>query len=142
MPKPREVIGGTQTNSCQASVCQPCVLAVPRTVKVGLTKVGNQTKSRKYSGKKVVYITNFELIFKQTATDLNTQPTKTQQRMAFTVKNARFLLPQRYGQYESLQNQLAMCKSMGLFLWDRKRPIGVMSGDLGGQATGPPHPIQ
>jgi hypothetical protein len=53
IPKPREVIGGTETKSSyQAIVCQPRVLAVPRTVKGGLTKVGNQTKSLKYSEKK------------------------------------------------------------------------------------------
>ena len=53
IPKPREVIGGTETKSSfQAIVFQPCVLAVPRTIIVGLTKVGNQTKPLKYSEKK------------------------------------------------------------------------------------------
>jgi hypothetical protein len=47
IPKLREVTGGTETKgSYQAIVCQPCVPAVPRTVRVGLTKVGNHTNLR------------------------------------------------------------------------------------------------
>jgi hypothetical protein len=38
-----EVRGGTKTKIyCQATICQTCVLAVPQTVEVGLTKFGNQ----------------------------------------------------------------------------------------------------
>jgi hypothetical protein len=45
MPKLLEVRGGTETKMyCQATVCRTCVLAVPLTIKVGLTKVGNQEK--------------------------------------------------------------------------------------------------
>jgi len=78
IPKPHEVIGGTETKSSyQAIVCQPCVPAVPRrTVRVGLTKVGNHTKPLKYSEKKV-FLINLEQIFKHMATVLNTQPTAT-----------------------------------------------------------------
>jgi hypothetical protein len=56
-------------------------LAVPRTIKVGLTKVENQAKPLKYSEKEVVFFTNLDQMFKCTATDLNTQPTTTQQRL-------------------------------------------------------------
>jgi len=47
MPKLREV---TKTKIyCQATVCRTYVLAVPQTIKMGPTKVGNQAKSLKYS---------------------------------------------------------------------------------------------
>ena len=50
MPKLHEVIQGTKTKIyCQATVCPTCVLTVPQTIKMGLTKVGNQAKSLKYS---------------------------------------------------------------------------------------------
>ena len=50
MPKLCEVIWGTETKIyCQATVCPTCVLAVPRTIKMGPTTVGNQAKSLKYS---------------------------------------------------------------------------------------------
>jgi len=43
MPKLHEVIEGIKTKIyCQATICQTCILAVPQTVKVGLTKFGNQ----------------------------------------------------------------------------------------------------
>ena len=44
LPDPREVIGGTKTNIC--------VLAALRTVKWGLTKVGNQEKEGFWGKKK------------------------------------------------------------------------------------------
>jgi hypothetical protein len=45
MPKRLEVIGGTETKIfCHTTVCQMHVLAVPRTVEMGLTKVGNRGK--------------------------------------------------------------------------------------------------
>jgi hypothetical protein len=40
-------------------LCRTCVLAVPQTTKVGLTKVGNQAKPLTYSEKKVVFLTNY-----------------------------------------------------------------------------------
>lgn len=52
MPKLYEVTEGTKTNIyCQATVCQTCVLAPLRTIKVGLTEFGNKTKPLKYSEK-------------------------------------------------------------------------------------------
>jgi len=43
MPKLLEVIGQNKTKiHCQATVCQMCVLAVPLTIKVCLTKSGIQ----------------------------------------------------------------------------------------------------
>ena len=47
-------------------------LAVPRTIKVGLSKVENQAKPLKYSEKKnVVFRTNLDQMFTRTATGLN-----------------------------------------------------------------------
>jgi hypothetical protein len=79
MPKHLEVIGGTETKIyCQATIRRTRVLAVPRTIKAGLTKVRNREKALKHS-EEVVFVTNFEQMFKRTATDLNTTPTTTQQ---------------------------------------------------------------
>jgi len=48
-PKLRDVIGGTETKIyCQATTRRTCVLAAPRTIKVGLTKVANQATPPKY----------------------------------------------------------------------------------------------
>jgi len=45
MPKLCEVTGGTKTKIyCQATTCQTCILVVPRSIKVGVTKFGNQAK--------------------------------------------------------------------------------------------------
>ena len=50
MPRLCEVIGGTKTKIYyQATICWTCVLAVPSTIKGGLTKVGNQANTLKYS---------------------------------------------------------------------------------------------
>jgi len=57
MPKLREVIGGTiKKICCQATICQTCILAVPRTVKVGLTKFGNQANHWSILKKKFYFI--------------------------------------------------------------------------------------
>jgi len=57
-------MGGTKTKIyCQGTLCQRCVLEALRTVKLGLTKVGNQAKSLKYSEKKVVFRTNLQQMF-------------------------------------------------------------------------------
>ena len=64
----------------QGTVCWRCVLAALRTIKLSVTKVGNQAKLPTYSEKKRdVLRNNLERMFKRTATDLDTQPTKTQQ---------------------------------------------------------------
>jgi hypothetical protein len=57
---------------------------------VGLTNVGNQENPLKLS-EKDVFVTNLEQMFKRTATDLNTTPKTTQQRLACAIKNARLL---------------------------------------------------
>jgi hypothetical protein len=49
-------------------------------VKLCQIKFGNEAKSLKYSEKNV-FRTNLEQMFKLTATDSDTQPTKTQQTM-------------------------------------------------------------
>jgi len=53
MPKLRGVIGGIKTKIYyQATVLRTCVGAVLRTVRVGLTEVGNEANTIKYSEKK------------------------------------------------------------------------------------------
>jgi hypothetical protein len=53
MPKLREVTVGTKTKIyCCAAICQTCILAVLWTIKVGLTKIGNQAIRLKYSEEK------------------------------------------------------------------------------------------
>ena len=53
MPKLREMIGGTRTNIYyQATVRRTCVVAVLRSIEVGLTEVGNQATPINYSEKK------------------------------------------------------------------------------------------
>jgi hypothetical protein len=52
MPKLLEVIAGTETKMfCQSTICHMCVLAVPSTVKLGLTNVGNEGKPLNHSEK-------------------------------------------------------------------------------------------
>ena len=66
MLKLQEVMAGGDSITkiyCQGTVCLRCVLAVLHTVKLGLTKVGNQAKPLKYSENKVVFRTNLEWIF-------------------------------------------------------------------------------
>jgi hypothetical protein len=59
---------------------------------LGLSEVGNQAKPLKYSEKKkVVFRTHLEQMFKRSTTDLNKQPTTTQQRLAFELKNVSLL---------------------------------------------------
>ena len=76
------VIGGTETSIyCQATICRTCVPAVPRTIKVGLTKVENQAYHLSTLKKKKIFLTNLDQMFKRTAIDLNAQTKKTQQRL-------------------------------------------------------------
>jgi len=59
MPKLRDVIGGTKTKIYfQVTVCQARVLAVPPTIEMGLTKVGNQAKTLKNSEEKLYFVPN------------------------------------------------------------------------------------
>jgi len=49
-PNLREVMGENETKIyCQATARRTLVLAVPLTIKLGLTKVGNQAKPPKYT---------------------------------------------------------------------------------------------
>ena len=82
LPKLREEIGGTKTiMHCHGTKCRICVLAALRTVELGLTKVGNEANPLQYSFLfKVLFRTNLEQMLKRKATDLDTQPTTTQQR--------------------------------------------------------------
>jgi hypothetical protein len=47
---------GDQNIYCQGTVCWRCVLAALRTVKLGLSNVGNQAKPLKYSEKKLYFV--------------------------------------------------------------------------------------
>ena len=88
IPKLWEVIRVTKTRIyCQGTECRRCVLAALRPVKVGLTKIGNQAKPLKYSEKK--NRTNLEQMFQRRATDLDTQPTTTQQRLMRALKKCQ-----------------------------------------------------
>lgn len=53
MPKLLDLIGETKTKIyCPATACRTCVLALPRTIKVDLTNVGNEAKQLKFSGER------------------------------------------------------------------------------------------
>ena len=57
MPKLCEVIGRTKTDIyCQLTINQTCILAVPWTMKVGLTEFGSQAKPPKYSEEKLYFV--------------------------------------------------------------------------------------
>jgi len=57
MPELCEVIGRTKTEIyCQLIIYWTCVLAVPWTMKVGLTEVGSQAKPQKYSEEKLYFV--------------------------------------------------------------------------------------
>jgi len=94
MPKLHEGIGGTKTKIyCQGTVFRRCILTVLWTIKLGLTKVGNQAKLLKYS-EKVVFCTNLEHMFKHTVTILDTWLTTMQQRLTFVQCACQlFLIP-------------------------------------------------
>ena len=78
-PKLLEVIGGTETKiNFQGNVCRMCLLAVPLTIKVGLTMVGNHTKP---SILKKLYFLQFEQMVQRAATDLNTKLMSMTQRL-------------------------------------------------------------
>jgi hypothetical protein len=90
MPKLLEMIGGTEKRPIAKKLCRTCALAVPLTIKVGLSKVGNK-KNYWSILRKLRYVTNLEQMFKRTATDLITIPTQTQHRLKWVLKNAKFL---------------------------------------------------
>jgi len=90
IPKLHEVIEGTKTKiSCQGTVSQ-------ETVKLGVTKVGNEAKPLKYSGrgKKKVFRTSLEQMFKCVATKLDTQLMTMQQRLTCVQSTSQlFFIP-------------------------------------------------
>jgi len=54
IPKLRSVIGGAKIKIYfQANACRTCVLAVPRIIRMGLSKFGRQAKPLKYSANKI-----------------------------------------------------------------------------------------
>jgi hypothetical protein len=56
MPELRAVIEGTETKIYfKATICRKCVLAVPLTVEVGLTKFGNREEALKHCAKIVFW---------------------------------------------------------------------------------------
>jgi hypothetical protein len=65
MPKLLEVMGGTETKIYyQATVYRTCILVVPLTIKVGLTKFGNQAEALKHS-EEFIFVTNLEQMFER-----------------------------------------------------------------------------
>lgn len=79
IPKLLEVIGGTETKIYfQGTVCGICLLAVPLTIKVGLTMAGNHAKPNIL---KKLYFLQFEQMVQHTATDLTTKLTSIKQRL-------------------------------------------------------------
>ena len=83
--------GPKQRLTVQGTIRRKYVLAALWTVKLGLTKVGNQAKPLKCPGKKVVLHTNLEKTFKRTATNLDRHPTTMQLRLTCVLKNSRLL---------------------------------------------------
>jgi hypothetical protein len=79
MPELPEVIKGAETKIYfHGTICQMCLLAVPLTIKVGLTMVGNHAKP---SILKKLYSLQFEQMVQRTASDLNTKLTSIKQRL-------------------------------------------------------------
>jgi len=116
---------------------------------VGLSKVGNRAKPLKYSGggkKKVVFSTNLEQMFKHKATDLDTQPTMMQHRLACDTKVPGCCL--MFAPDSEIQMIRSSSESNGnvyirALMWPhRKKSIGARSGDMGDQDSGLPRPIQ
>jgi hypothetical protein len=85
-PKLLEVIEGTETKTfCQETTCRKCVLVVPRTVKVGTIKVGNEGKPPNHCVK-LCTLPLLQQVFKHTATGLNRKLTTTQQSNVIAQK--------------------------------------------------------
>jgi hypothetical protein len=125
-PKLHEVKGGTKTKIyCNAM-----------DNKLPMTKVGNLAKPLKY--------TKLQQMFRCMTTNLETQPTTMQQRLTCALENAG-LLPDVCCCLNNMGNKILFrinwrCVTS---MWPHgKKSIGVRSGDLAGQAIGPPHPIQ
>jgi len=53
MPKLSEVIREPKQRFIVKQICRTCVLAMPRTVKVAMSKAGDKVKPHKYSEKKL-----------------------------------------------------------------------------------------
>ena len=144
MSKLREVTGGTKTKMyCQGTMCRRCVLAALRTVKLGQIKSENQAKPLTYSegGKKVVCRTNLEQMFKSTTpTDLDTQPTTTQQGlMCAQCECQLFLIPLVAGSESHLFRRMnsethkcVYCNQMDInmecFAWAKLADIHLANG--------------
>jgi hypothetical protein len=95
MPKFCEVTEGTKKKKiCQATVGRTCLLAVPQTIKMGPTGLGNKAKALKYSGKKVVICYQLRTEVKMYRHPPRYTADVTQQRLTCALKNTRLLLPQ------------------------------------------------
>ena len=109
-PKLREVIGGTETKIyCLATASRTCVLAVPRTIKLGLTKAVNRAKPLKYSlKKKSNFLSNEIRCSNYGHRPQYTDDTEAEEIEAYAQKRQVsfwwLLLPQRCWQQEPLQN--------------------------------------
>ena len=87
MPKLHEVTGRTKTKvCCQGTVCQRCI---PFTAyQIGSHKAENQAKPLKFSDKSC-FSYQFKAGVQHLATNVDTQPTMTQQRLTYALKNTR-----------------------------------------------------
>ena len=108
MTKLPEVMGRTKTKIyCPATICQMRILAVPVTIKVGLTKVGNQAKPVTYSEKKLLFL---PILSRCSATDLDSKLTTMQQRLSCALKCQAAAASTIWAK-NPLQYQFAMSKS-------------------------------
>jgi len=123
MPKPLEVMGETETKiHCQATVCRACVLAVPLTIKVGVTKFGIEASTETFCVSCICYqfrANDQTCGHRPQYKDDDTVEIFVCAKKKGQVSAGWLLLPQRYGKEDSLQNQSAMstsrfsCSSMG-----------------------------
>ena len=147
VPKLGEMIGGTKTKTeCQGSLCQRYVLAALLTVRLGLTDVGNQAKSLKYSKKKkVVFCTSLDEMFKSTHTTPIHRRRQSRDWREHSKMPGFCLIVAAASTIRAVKSSSGSTGDVyiGALMWlHRKKPIGVRTGDLGGQATGPPRPVQ
>jgi hypothetical protein len=146
MPELREVIGVTTTKIyCQETVCWSCVLAVLRTIRVGLTKVRNKAKLLKYSEEKYLVPIYSRCSNARPPTSIHGwQQRSIDWRVCSKVPGCCVIVaaasPIR--PIRSSSESTGDVQINGLVWPHNKKSIGVRFGKLGGQATGPPRPIQ
>jgi len=113
---------------------------------IGSVWVWMSSETAEVFWRKVVFRTNLGQMFERTATDLDTQPTKMQQRLTCALKEwqvaALVVAALTMRAIRSFSESTGDVKIKVLMWPHRKNSIGVRSGDLGGQAADQPLPIQ